>query len=113
MRRKISRKFLILVLFSIIFTISSCVSTTHTRIRPGTNLNRFGYVYIALPVYPDGTIDKYGIGSKLAMMFSSLGLQVLSETEAKNFPKSKLSQILYCRIQHFHSPVAGGLGGSY
>lgn len=96
-----------------ILLICGCVSSTQIRILPGINLNGFGYVYISPLTYPDGSVDRYGIRTKVASMFSNEGLRVLSEDEVKNFDKNKFGQLLYCTINHFHSSLAGGLGGTY
>lgn len=111
--KKSIRTILALNFIFLIFFICGCVSTTQTRILPGVSLNGFGYVYISPIVYPDGSVDRYGIKTKVASMFSNEGLRILSEDGVKNFDRNKLGQVLFCTISHFHSSLAAGLGGTY
>lgn len=88
-----------------------CVSSSKHLIQSGSNLNGYRYVYINPLTYQSGGEDMYGIGSKFANLFTQEGLQVLAENQVRSLSTNEKGQVLWCKIQHFHTP--DGMGGSY
>lgn len=111
--KKIGLCFIFTLSFIFLCFLSGCVSNTQTNILPGINLDGFAYVTIAPIVYSDGVADKYGLEVKLAAMFIDEGLRYISDIQAETFPIKRKGEILFCNLSHYHSPLAGGLIGTY
>ena len=95
---------LIIVLFFSIFFYGCPVTTSDYFLQPGRSLNAFKYIYIYPLEYKDGTIDTWGIATKLSNHFSMKGLQVISNQEdLKKLSPEQYGETMFCKISHNYS----------
>jgi len=76
-------------------------STSEYFLKPDVNLSGYKYVYVEMPEYSGGGVDKYGVGVLLTKLFTKEGFTVLSSSQVKSLSPEIYGQVLYCTVSHY------------